>query len=67
MSATKIQIETIQARRVDDTAREMMRDGVVLTHEQADQIGDEGHAWIRTRLGLVQATDDVGVTYSVGS
>mgnify|MGYP003406173510 FL=1 len=59
--ATQIQIDTIRARRVDAIAREMMAYGVGLTHEQADDLGDEAIDWLRTRLGLVVRTTDVAV------
>lgn len=61
--ATRDQIETIEHRRIDDTAREMMRAGLQLTWAQADEIGDAGAQWLRDRLGLVHEKDDRGVTY----
>jgi hypothetical protein len=60
-TATAAQIDTIRARRVDATARAMMTDGVTLTHEQADDLGDEAMVWLRTRLGLSVETTDAGV------
>ncbi len=65
MNAT--QLKTIAARRIDNTARAMMRNGVTLTHEQSDTLGEEGMAWIRTRLGLVVRTTDTGVVCEVVS
>lgn len=62
--ATDEQMATIEARRVDDTAREMMDEGVTLTWEQADEIGDEGASWLKSRLGLVSKTSDRGVSFS---
>jgi hypothetical protein len=61
MTATEIQIATIRARRVDDTARAMMADGVTLTHEQADDLGDETMSWLSSRLGLTVRETDSGV------
>jgi hypothetical protein len=63
--ATVEQIATIRARRVDDTAREMMREGVSLTWEEAETVGDEGCAWIARRLGLTKAADAEGVHFVV--
>ena len=61
--ATAKQIATIRARRVDDTARAMMRHGVSLTWRQAKAIGDEGCDWIARRLFLVRTTDESGVHF----
>lgn len=64
-TATETQIATIRARRVDDTARAMMTAGVMLTHEQADDLGDECLDWLRSRLGLRVAETDRGVECTV--
>jgi hypothetical protein len=61
LSATKKQLDTIQARRFDDVARSMMDTGVVLTFDQADELGDEALDWLEKRLGLRVATTDSGV------
>lgn len=37
--------------------------GLRLTHEQRDEIGDEGHDWLCQRLGLAWESDYEGVTY----
>lgn len=50
--ATREEIDTIRARRVDDVARNIMRTGIMLTHRDADALGDDGLDWIRQRLGL---------------
>ncbi len=63
-AATETQIATIRARRVDDTAREMMRAGVTLSHEQADDLGEEAMDWMRSRLGLDVETTDAAVVCS---
>lgn len=60
-NATDTHIATIRARAYNETAREMARTGVYITHEQADEIGDVGMDWLRTRLGLEIETDDRGV------
>jgi hypothetical protein len=51
-TATETQLTTIRRRAYDDTARALAVSGVVLTHEQADDLGDEAMDWLRTRLGL---------------
>lgn len=63
--ATSEQIATIRARRVDDTAREMMILGVSLSWEEAEAIGDEGCDWLARRLGLAKAADHEGVHFVV--
>lgn len=59
--ATEAQIATIRARRVDDVARAMMVDGVVLSHDQADELGAEALGWIGSRLKLRVIETQVGV------
>lgn len=59
--ATRAQIETIEARAYDDVAREMASEGLELSYEQADAIGDDGIAWLEQRLGLRCTETDVGV------
>ena len=63
-TATETQLATIRARRVDATARAMMVEGFTLTFAQADEIGDEGLAWIAWRLSLRVIETDVGVECS---
>lgn len=63
--ATSEQIATIRARRVDDTARDMMLSGVSLSWEEAEAIGEEGCDWIARRLGLAKAADNEGVHFVV--
>ena len=60
---TSEQLATIRARRIDDAARVMMRSGVSLTWEEADEIGEEGCAWVESRLGLSRTTDEEGIHY----
>jgi hypothetical protein len=62
-TATEVQLAAIAARAVDDVARAIARDGLVLTWEQAEEIGDAGGQWLRDRLGLRATTSDRGVTY----
>jgi hypothetical protein len=61
--ATTEQMDTIEHRRVDDTARAMMTEGITLDWDQADALGDSGCDWLRTRLGLVSTTDEGGVRF----
>ena len=60
-TATEEQIATIRARRIDAVARAMMTGGVTLTHEQADDLGEDGVDWLKTRLGLTVRETDRGV------
>ena len=62
--ATDLHIETIRAQRIDATAREMQAEGVMLSHEQADQLDDAALGWLRSRLGLVVRSTDRGVECS---
>ena len=62
--ATPDQMDTIESRRIDDTARKMMIAGVTLTWSQSYQIGAGGHGWLRD-LGLSKSVaDEDGVTYT---
>lgn len=65
IKATEAHIAAIKSMAFNAAATEMRMYGVSLTHEQADEIGDEGCDWLRSRLGLNAATDDVGVTFRV--
>lgn len=56
---TDAQLDAIRARAVNDATREIMQDGVLLTHAEADDLGDEAIDWIGGRLGLnVTDTED---------
>lgn len=65
--ATSEQMATIKARRIDDTAREMMRTGVSLTWAEAEAVGDEACDWIARRLGLAMVPDDRGVHFEAAA
>jgi hypothetical protein len=54
-------ILAILARRIDDATRQAAERGVRLSHEEAEEIGEDGLGWCRTRLGLIATTDDAGV------
>ena len=58
---TKEERETIEARAYNDCARAMAREGVTMTHKQADELGDEALDWLRNRLGLRVEETDCGV------
>lgn len=60
-TASDQQISTIRARAINDEARNMMADGVNLTHAQADDIGVQAIAWIENRLGLNVTETDSGI------
>lgn len=56
---TAAALSSIRAMRVDDAARDLAMRGAILTHEQADDIGEERLGWVRDRLGLnVSETTD---------
>ena len=61
--ATAQQMATIEAMRVDATAREMMAVGVNLTWDEVDAISGECEDWLSSRLGLRAESDDTGVRY----
>jgi len=61
--ATADQLGVIRRRAYDQVARDMARDGVRLSWEQADDLGDEAIDWMRSRLGLKSMTDDRGLTF----
>lgn len=60
-TATESQLSAIRARAVNDTTREIMATGILLSHKQADQLGEEALAWIGGRLGLNVRETDRGV------
>jgi hypothetical protein len=64
---TREQYDTVAARAYNDCAREMQREGVVLTHAQADRLGIEALDWLRTRLGLRVEETAEGVECSPAS
>jgi hypothetical protein len=53
-------ISSIRARAVNDETRELAAHGGRLTAEEVDAIGEEGVAWLRTRLELAVEADDEG-------
>jgi len=65
IKATKAHVEAIKSMAFGAEATEMRMHGVSLTHDQADEIGDEGCDWLRSRLGLNANTDDAGVIFRV--
>lgn len=60
-SATEDQIAQIRRHAVNDVTREIMAHGIMLSHEQADTLGEATLAWIASRLGLSVAETDRGV------
>jgi hypothetical protein len=60
-TATNEQIEQLRLHAVNDVTREIMAHGVLLTHDQADDLGEEVLAWIGGRLGLNVKSTDLGV------
>lgn len=59
--ATRDEMQTIEARTYNDTAREMAAEGVTLSYAQSDRIGAEGVAWLERRLCLRCAETDTGL------
>lgn len=58
-NATDAQIEQLRLRAVNDVTREIMAHGIMLSHDQADDLGEDTMAWISGRLELhVQSTSD---------
>lgn len=57
-------IDTIKRRAYDDGARHMQVHGVVLTHDEADALGEEAMDWLRHRLSLAMETDAEMVRFS---
>jgi hypothetical protein len=58
------ELNTIDAMRMDDTAREMSRNGVSLSHRDAEAFGADRIDWLRTRLGLIMTSDDRGYHFT---
>lgn len=57
-TATDEQIEQLRRHAVNDTTRPIAAEGILLTHEQADDLGEEVLGWMYGRLLLnIQATD----------
>ena len=56
-------MDAIEHRAINDVTREIQRDGIVLTWDEADRIGDAGAQWLRDRLGLTAETAENGVVY----
>jgi hypothetical protein len=61
ITATATQIDQIRLRAANDVTREIAQHGLVLTHEQADDLGEESLAWLGGRLGLSVEETDRGV------
>lgn len=61
--ATEKQIQAILAQAANSITREIRDNGICLTHEQSDEIGDIGRDWLRDRLGLRAMSSDVGVEF----
>jgi len=64
MRATEDQLVQISRRAVNATTRKIMTDGITLTWDQVDSLGDEPLDWMRERLGLKVKTTDAGAVFS---
>ncbi len=62
-AVTEDQITQLRRHAVNDATREIMWNGVKLTWEQADDLGQEVIDWMRTRLGLQTRTTDAGIVF----
>lgn len=60
-NVAKDRLEELRRRAVNDITREISATGCLLTHEQADELGEETLAWMRHRLGLETTETDLGV------
>ena len=65
IKANQKHVETIRQQSYNDFAREMRAQGVHLTFDQFDEIGDLGRDWLRRRLGLSLRAADDGVYFVV--
>jgi hypothetical protein len=64
VNATKEFVESVKIQAVTFAARDAERNGVFLTWDQVDEVGDEGTAWIEGRLSLLaQDSTDRGIQY----
>lgn len=61
--ATDAQIEQLRRRAVNDTTREIAVRGIRLTHEQADDLGEEVLDWMVSRLELGRVSDEDGIAF----
>lgn len=64
ITATETQIEQLRKHAVNDVTREIMAHGVLLSHDQADDLGEEVLGWMGGRLGLNVEVTDRGVQCS---
>ena len=60
-SAARAQIRALRLRAVNGVTRAIARDGLSLSHQEADSLGEEVLAWARQRLGVRVETDSDGV------
>jgi hypothetical protein len=63
-TATQDQITQLRRHAVNTVTREIMANGIKLTWEQADDLGDEVIDWMGKRLGLKSRTTDAGIIFS---
>jgi len=55
------QLDQLRLHAVNDVTRRIATEGCTLTHDEADELGEETLAWMRTRLGLRVKVTDAGV------
>lgn len=60
-STERAEVAALRLRAVNDATRTVARDGLSLSHQEADSLGEEVLAWARQRLGVRVETDSDGV------
>jgi hypothetical protein len=60
-TATDEQIEQLRRHAVNDLTRLVAAEGILLTHDQADDLGEEVLGWMRGRLGVNLKSTDRGI------
>lgn len=61
MENNEAQIRSLRAQAVDSVTLEIMAHGIVLTRDQADDLGEPTLDWMAGRLGLDVRETDAGV------
>ena len=55
------QLRAIRLRAVNEVTRAIARDGIRLSHDEADEMGEQAIDWLRSRLGMRIETTTEGV------
>ncbi len=62
--ATQTTLDALSARVINDITREIMRTGIDLTYDEADELGEEAIDWMGSSLGLRCESTDEGLVFS---